>query len=148
MLTSTTDGNLVNTYRVQNYVNPVDCSGEVTAIEYCYQYTTVGWEEPVFNWTVVVLEETNVFTITKIIAIESRPNSLHEEDCEPVSGLPEIIKCCDRDNIISLNLQINNNFVFGVTESTQGNTHNATLLGFHEAKYGIRVDTCFCPRQD
>ena len=141
MLTSTTDGNLVNTYRVQNYVNPVDCSGEVTAIEYCYQYRTLRQEEPVFNWTVVILEETQVFTITKIIAIESHPHSLQEEDCEPVNGLLGVIKCCDRDNIINLNLQTNNNFVFGVTESAQGNTHGATLLGYHEANYGIQADT-------
>ena len=33
------------------------------------------------------------------------------------------------------------NFIFGVTESAQGNTHDAALLGFHETIPEYRVDT-------
>ena len=112
--TTTTDGNTINMYRVQN-VN-TRCYGEVTAIEFCYQYRTTEPGEAVFNWTVLILEETNVFTITKIYAIESRPDSLIEEDCENLSAV--MAKCCDREYISGFNFQTNN-FAFGVTESAR-----------------------------
>ena len=47
--------------------------------------------------------------------------------------------CCDRTNIERFNLSMN--FIFGVTESTQGNTHGATLLGFHDTLSQYRVNS-------
>ena len=49
-------------------------------------------------------------------------------------------ECCDREYISSFNIQTNN-FVFGVTESAQGNTHGATLLRFFESQLDYTVDT-------
>ena len=48
--------------------------------------------------------------------------------------------CCDVTNIESFELPMN--FIFGVTESAQENTHiNAALLGFSGALPQYRVDT-------
>ena len=141
VLTTATAGDAVNMYRVQNtncYVNQ-----EVTAIDFCYQYSTTGEGEAVFNWTVLILEETNVFTIASIFIIESCPNSLSDADCVDIGGGKA--KCCDREFIDSLNL--GNNFRFGVTESSQGNTHGATLLGFHESLSEYRVDTVIISKE-
>ena len=49
------------------------------------------------------------------------------------------MRCCEVKNITSFNLPVN--FVFGVTRSAQGNTHEATLLGFHQALSQYLVDT-------
>ena len=110
---SITDGRSVNLFRVQTL--DADCTGEVTAIEFCYRYSTTGEEEAVFNWTVLILEETNVFTITRIYGIESRPNSLSEADC--VNTAETVVNCCDREYISNFNFKQTNNFIFGVTES-------------------------------
>jgi hypothetical protein len=135
-VTVSTAGDLLAIYRVRNL--NTDCTREaVTAIEFCYRYNTVGPGEAVFNWTVLILEETNVFTITRIIAIASRPDSLDGNDCTDFDG--GLVECCDREYISSFNFQINANF--GVTESAQGNTHGATLLGVHESQNEYRVDT-------
>ncbi len=123
---SITDGRSINLYHVQNLTS-TECTGEVTAIEFCYRHSVIGQGEPAFNWTVLILEETNVFTIRRIFVIESRPNSLSEGDC--VSIAATVVDCCDREYISNFNF-IRNNFVFGVTESAQGNTHKATLLRF------------------
>ena len=138
VLTSITDGHSINLFRVQNL--NVDCSGEVIAIEFCYQYyiTIEPGEAIFFNWTVLILEETNVFTITRIITIESHPKSLGRDYCMDVGGGQ--VACCDREYISNLNFQTNS-FIFGVTESARGNTHDATLLGFHESQLEYSVDT-------
>ena len=128
VLTTTTVGDVVNIYRVQN-LNGECYLGEVSAIGFCYQYNATEAGEAVFNWTVLIFEETVVFTIARIYVIESRPNSLSGGDCENVSG--GRAECCDREYIRSFNLQTNN-FVYGVTESARGNTHGATLLGFSD----------------
>ena len=135
-----TAGGSLTMYRVQNL--NADCTREaVTAIEFCYQYTdTVGPGEPVFNWTVVILEETNVFTITRMMVIESHPNELDDNDCTNVGEGGQVV-CCDRKDISSFNFQRSDMFIFGVTESAQGNTHGATLLGVHESQAEYRVDT-------
>ena len=78
----------------------------------------------------LILEESNVFTITKIIAIESHPSSLNGADCTEVGG--GRVACCDREYISYFNIQTDR-FVFGVTQLAQGNTHDSTLLGVHES---------------
>ncbi len=54
----------------------------------------------------------------------------------------EQAECCEREYIMisSFNFQTNN-FIFGVTESAQGNTHGATLLGFFESQPEYIVHT-------
>ena len=146
VLTATTDGNTINIYRVQNL--NTECYGEVTAIEFCYQYTTMGSGKAIFNWTVLILEETSDFTITRIYAIESRPDSMSGRgDCENIDG--GMAKCCDRQYISNFNFE-SNKFVFGVTESAQGNTHRATLLGFFDNEQSLPeyiVDTVHIPKK-
>ena len=136
VLTGSTNGHIIRIYRVQSL--SAECYGEVTAIEFCYEYYPVGSGEPVFNWTVLILEETNVFTITGIISIESHPNADNGAICMSTGvGLTE---CCDREYVSSFNIQTNN-FVFGLTQSAQGNTHRATLLRFFESQLDYTVDT-------
>ncbi len=132
VLTVITNGCEIHVYRVQNL--NTECHGEVTAIEFCYRYNTIVPGEPAFNWTVLIIEETNFFTITTIIVIESHPDSLSGADCMD-TGMGQA-ECCEREYISSFNFQTNN-FVFGVTESAQGNTHGATLLGFFESQPGV-----------
>ena len=136
VVTVSTAGDSLTIYRVQNL--NADCTREaVTAIEFCYRYDT---DEPgeavhVFNWTVLILEETNVFTITRIIVIESHPDLLGGNDC--TDDEKRRVACCDREDISSFNIQTYN-FVFGLV---QGNTHGATLLGFHESQAEYTVGT-------
>ena len=59
VLTGSTNGREIHIYRVQSL--SAECYGEVTAIEFCYEYNPVGSGEPIFNWTVLILEETNYF---------------------------------------------------------------------------------------
>ena len=124
-------------YRVR--ILNADCYGEVTAVQFCYRYNTDGPGEAVFNWTVLILEETSVFTITRIIAIVTHPEELDGNDCMDVGGGG--VECCDREYISSFNFQRSDMFIFGVTESAQGNTHGATLLGVHESLAEYKVDT-------
>ena len=49
------------------------------------------------------------------------------------------VTCCDVTDISGFVLPVN--FIFGVTEVAQGNTHGATLLGFADALPQYRVDT-------
>ena len=123
-LTNTTAGDVINMYRVQTL--SAECFGGVTAIEYCYRYSTTGQGVSVFNWTLLIFEETAVFTVTKLFVLESRPRSLGEGECVNIGG--GRAECCDREIIQGLELQ--NDFIFGVTESAQGNTAGVTLLGF------------------
>ena len=125
-LTNTTAGDVINIYRVQNL--NAECFGEVTAIEFCYQYSTTAIPgEAVFNWTVLIFEETAVFTVTKIYILESRPSSLRGGECEDIGG--GRAECCDRQETIE-GFDLQNGFIFGVTESAQGNTAGASLLEF------------------
>ena len=140
ILTVPTAVDEVTMNRVQNRISQTECTGEVTAIEFCYRYSAAGQGEPVFNWTVLILEEnSNSFTITRIITIESHPSLLNEGHCTNVGEGQ--VECCDREDFNSFSAVTNNNimFVFGVTESAQGNTHNATLLGVHESQHEYRV---------
>ena len=129
---------MINIYRVGSLNE--HCSGEVTAIEYCYRYDVSGAGEAVFNWTVLILEDagSSNFRITNTYAIESRPNSSSSVNCGNVnSGRKD---CCDVDQINGFgNLPVN--FVFGVTGSSQGNTHSATLLGFYDILQQYQVNT-------
>ncbi len=136
VLTNRTAGGVINVYRVQN-LNAM-CYGEVTAIEYCYRYNTAALGEAVFNWTVLIIEEANVFNVMKIYILESHPSSLSEEvECRNIDGGEAI--CCDRKYIEGFDLPTN--FVFGVTESAQGNTAGATLLGFFDdATFNVQPD--------
>ena len=128
VLTNTTNGSVVNLYRAQPNTG-CDGSEEVNAIDYCYQYELSSWET-VFNWTVLIFEETHVFTVTKIYVIESRPSSLSGDKCMNAGG--GRVKCCDRTLIEGFDLPMSN-FIYGVTESARGNTAGATLLGFFAA---------------
>ncbi len=57
-----------------------------------------------------------------------------------LSGSGGQVKCqCDVSLIGSFDLPMN--FTFGVTESAQGNTHEAKLLGFADALSEYRVNT-------
>ena len=129
VLTGTTTTNTINIYSVGSLNQ--DCSGEVTAIEYCYRYDVSGAGEAVFNWTVLILENagSSNFRITNSYIIESRPNSSSSVTCGAVSNGRK--DCCDVDQINGFG-SLPENFVFGVTGPSQGNTHNATLLGFHD----------------
>ena len=111
----------------------------MTAIEYCYQYTVSGEGVAVFNWTVLILENSpgNNFRITNLYVIDSHPDSLDSGSCMNTnSGMR---RCCDVEQISGFNLS--ENFVFGVTGPSQGNTHSASLLGFSDALPQYRVDT-------
>ena len=138
VVTSTTGVNQINIYSVGSLNE--DCSGEVTAIEYCYQYDVSGAGEAVFNWTVLTLEDTESsnFRITNTYTIESRPDSLSSVTCADVnSGRRD---CCDVDQINGFG-SLPDNFVFGVTGPSQGNTHGATLLGVHDSVSQYLVNT-------
>ena len=138
VLIANTAANTVNIYSVGSLNQ--DCSGEVSAIEYCYRYDINGAGEAVFRWTVLILEDagSSNFRITNSYTIESRPNSSSSVNyCGAANSGTR--KCCDVDQINGFNLP--DNFVFGVTGPSQGNTHNATLLGFHESLSQYVVST-------
>ena len=134
--TDVTVGSELNIYHVQNL--NANCHGEVTAIEYCYRYSrNAGQGNAVFNWTVLILEESGGnFIITNVYAIQSHPRLVSNENCTDVGG---IVTCCDVTDIRDFALPMN--FAFGVTEADQGNTHGATLLGFHGSLSQYRVAT-------
>ena len=115
----------------------VSCYGPVTAIEYCYEYSTnAGSGQPTFNWTVLILEDTgNNFVINSIYFILSHL-PLDSANC---TNDDEVHTCCDRTNIEGFDLPTLN-FAFGVIESAQGSTHEAALLGFSDALPQYRVD--------
>ena len=122
---------MINIYRVGSLNG--NCLGEVSAIEYCYQYTVSGQGEAVFNWTVLILDNLLSGTdlrITHLYTIDSRPDSLDDGACQNANGGAKR-RCCDVEHISGFNLSVD--FVFGVTESARGNTHSATLLGYHES---------------
>ena len=134
-MTTTTSVNALNVCSVENLNQ--NCVGEVSAIEYCYQYS-VGPGQTVFNWTVLILEnlQGNNFRITNLYVIDSSPDSLDSGSCMDTSN--GMRRCCDVDQISGFNLSVD--FVFGVTGPSQGNTHSASLLGFSEALPQYRVD--------
>jgi hypothetical protein len=117
----------------------------VTAIEYCYRYTTNdGSGQPTFNWTVLILEDSgNDFMVNSIYVILSRLPA-NSEKC---TNNGQHRTCCDRNNIEGFDLPMSN-FAFGVTESAQGNTHEATLLGFADALPQYRVDVILLTRTE
>ena len=133
VFTGTTVGNLLYIFRVPNLNS--NCYGPVTAIEYCYSYRSSDGTGPVtFNWTVLILEDAGSnFVINSTYVIESR-SSAGSASCTS-SG--DQVTCCDVTNIASFDLPTN--FIFGVTESGQGNTHEATLLGYHDSLPQFRV---------
>ena len=118
-----------------------ECYGQVTAIEYCYQYVVSGEGKAVFNWTVLILERagTTSFRITNLYVIESHPESLSDEKC--INSGDDRVQCCDVTHVTDFMLSPTVDFVFGVTGSAQGNTPGATLLGFHDTLSQYLVDT-------
>ena len=121
------------------------CYGRVIAIEYCYQFDP-GEGPTFFNWTVLILKETDHsdgFNIRDIITIEN---------CEPdaTSCRSDQPLCCDMIDIESFDLYISDsqNFIFGVTESAQGNTAGAALLGFPDSLPRYQVDVLLFNRAD
>ena len=123
------DRNVIHIYPVGNL--PASCSGEVTAIEFCYRYTISGEGEPYFNWTVLILGDvgSGSFVVNNIFTIESRPAMLSSDSC--TNDGTDSRRCCDVQQITRFTLPTN--FIFAFTESTQGNTHGAVLLGFPDA---------------
>ena len=125
-----TGGSILHIYRVGDL--SASCYGLVTAIEYCYRYTNNdGSGQATFNWTVLILEDTgsNDFVINNKHFIVSHPSG-GSATC--TSGGGSSTDCCDVTTIESFDLPMN--FIFGVTESAQGNTHSATLLGYFETQ--------------
>ena len=137
MTNLTTDGKtFIYVYHVPKL--NTNCYGPVTVIEYCYRYTVVSGQLGTFNWTVLILEEagSNSFVINRIYVIQS---------CLPMDSANctrsgSQITCCDRTSIDTFDLSTMN-FIFGVTESAQGNTHNASLLRFADGLSQYLVDT-------
>ena len=122
-------------YRISNL--NASCYGPVTAIEYCYRYSIAGSGQPMFNWTVFILEDngSNNFVINGTYVIHSR-GSMDSASCTS-SG--DQVTCCDLTSISSFDLLTS--LTFGVIESIQGNSHGATLLGFHDSLAQYRVST-------
>ena len=116
-----------------------NCLGEVSAIEYCYQYTVSGQGVAVFNWTVLILKNSqgDNLMITNLYVIDSCPDSLDSGSCMNTSN--GMRRCCDVEQISGFNLSVD--FVFGVTGPSQGNTHSASLLGYHKSLSQYLVDT-------
>ena len=134
---ATTVGDVLNIYRVPTLSD--SCYGPVTAIEYCYTYRSSAGSgsEPMFNWTVLILEDTaesNSLRISRIYSIYSRGSSSVSANCTN-SGT-----CCDVTNIDRFDLPMPNNFIFGVTGSAQGNTRGAALQGFADGLPEYRVN--------
>ena len=108
------------------------------AIKCCYKFDDATVGPAVFNWTVLILKESNHssrsnnnFEIVNVIIIESC-------DLDATSCTSDEPLCCDVTNIESFDLP--QNFIFGVTESAQGNTARATLLGYHDSLPKYQVD--------
>ncbi len=136
--TAATDGStLIYIYRVPNL--DASCYGPVTAMEYCYRYSTSAGagSTATFNWTVLILEENgrNRFMIDSSYVIQSH-GSIGDEKCTSNGGQ---VTCCDTTNVTRFDLPVN--FAFGVTESAQENTHNAELQRFADAFSQYRVGT-------
>ena len=131
--TANTVGNELNIYQLLPNLCD-DCYGRVVAIEYCYQFSTTEKGPAVFNWTVLIMdpnENDSRFTILDTISIES---------CSDDANCSETGKFCDVTNSFT-HLNLTRKFAFGVTESSQGNTHSASLLGYHEGQSEYLVNT-------
>ena len=139
--TTASIGNALFIYRISNL--SASCYGPVTAIEYCYRYSSnAGSGQAMFNWTVLILEDigSNNFVIKYTYAIQSR-GSMDSASC---TSNGDQVTCCDVTNIKAFHLLTN--LTFGVIESSHGNTHEATLLGFHDALSEYRVSIIILSR--
>ena len=118
------------------------CYGPVTAIEYgdsdrdmASGGSSTGGGQAMFNWTILILEATgNDFVINSIHFITSHL-PVSSANC---TNNGDQVTCCNRNNIDGIHLSTSS-FAFGVTESAQGNTHGATLLGFFDALTEYRI---------
>ena len=96
-----------------------------------------------FNWMILILKDTGSnFEISRINVIQSY-GSVNDASCK-VSG--EQVMCCDRTSINRFDLS--QNFSFGVTESSQGSTAGATLLGFSDSLPQYQVDVVLINRAE
>ena len=124
------NGDPIHVYRVPNLRN--SCRyGRVTAIEYCYRYTaTTAWVgQFTFNWTLLMLQEVGSnFVINNIHVLESNGSRGSAKCVDSRSG-NGLIDCCDVTNV---SFDLPTDFIFGATESAQGNTHDAALLAFND----------------
>ena len=138
-----TENNLIHIYPVGNLTE--SCSGEVTAIEFCYRYTVSGEGEPYFNWTVLILGDMgrDSFMVNNIYTIESDPARLSSDSCTD-SGTTR--RCCDVQQITTFTLPTN--FTFAFTGSTEGNTHGAVLLAFPDSLPQYRVNNMMLLNRD
>ena len=133
-LTALTASGVLHIYRVPNL--GTSCYGHVTAIEYCYRYSaTAVTGQVIFNWMVLILKDAGSnFVISSTYVIQSH-GSVGGASC---TNSGDQVTCCDRTNINGFDLP--QNFIFGVTESSQRNTAGATLLGFHDSLPLYQVD--------
>ena len=140
-----TDGNSLHIYSVPAL--DASCYGPVTAIEYCYRYSNnAGTGQPLFNWTVLILEDvTSNFRISSVYVIQSHGRSSTSSASCTNTGNQNT--CCDVTSINGFALPMPN-FIFGVTESAQGNTHDAALLGFHDSVPQHMVSTILLSKAD
>ena len=133
VLTGTTAEDQLSVYLLPQNLSEA-CYGRIVEIEYCYQYNTTMSGPAVFKWTVLISKKqlsSQNYRITDRIVIESHSNN---------TNCTEAGMCCDVTRV-NRNLNLSSDFVFGVTGPSQGNTHNATLLGFHDALPQYLVNT-------
>jgi hypothetical protein len=134
--TSATPDNILYIYPVPTLDTSCYDHDPVTAIEYCYRYSTsAGSGQVAFNYTVLILEDAprNQFLINSTYTIQS----LGSVDSPHCTNSGAQVTCCDVTTIE--NFILPSNFIFGVIQSAQGNTPGVTLLGFHESEYGVDV---------
>ena len=138
----TLNGDRLNIYSVPNL--NTDCYGEVIGMEYCYCYWDTGGQEAIhFNWTLLLLSESSTaqpgistFTIIDSYSIENHdPRECAGVDC----GVGRRT-CCARSDMINFDLP-RDNFIFAVTESAIGNTHQAVLQRSHDVVRSLSVNT-------
>ena len=94
-----------------------------------------------FNWTLLILEKTgsNIYMIESTYVIQSLGSTDMGGSANCAASGGEVT-CCDTTNVERFDLPMNNFFV-GVTESAQGNSHNAALLRISSFYTQYLVDT-------
>ena len=115
----------IHVYRVPNLRN--SCYGRVTAIEYCYRYApTAGVGQFNFNWTLMFFQEAGSNLVINDIYVLQSLGSTGGATCRSGNGFMD---CCDMTNV---SFDLPRDFIFGATESAQGNTHFDELLAFDD----------------
>ena len=146
-VTTVTEVDLLLAYNVSNL--NTNCSGPVTAIEYCYRYSLstamrMG-QQITFSWIVLILErDGSYFSVINNYIIRSC-GSVGGANCTRSRGQ---ITCCDRTDINGFDLSNVTNFIFGVIASAQENTPGVTLLGYSDSLPQYIVNTSILGRSE